>query len=100
MSLQRFISELCKGPGTLAVVVLNLMVLSRAQALSITSQPQTQTNNEGQSVTFTVSAQGVPPFAYQWLKGDELIPGATNDAYSIASAAVSDAGIYSVNVSD
>ena len=35
-------------------------------APSITAQPASRTNNAGQTATFTVTASGTPPLAYQW----------------------------------
>ncbi len=101
MGFRNVLSEerkLLRAP--IVLMLLCTMAFSQAKALTIITHPLTQTNNEGELVTFTVSAEGVPPFTYQWLKGDEFIPGATNDTYSIAHAAISDVGVYSVSVSD
>src|SRR3954471_22205881 len=80
--------------------VLGLMACSPAQALTILTQPQGQTNNEGQPFQFTVAVQGVEPFSYQWVKDGQPIPTATNKAYAFAATVLSDAGVYSVIVSD
>lgn len=64
-------------------------------ALSITSQPQSQTIPVGSPVTFTVGISGGPA-RYQWQKNNANIGNATNASYTIASVAVGDAGSYRV----
>jgi hypothetical protein len=71
-----------------------------AVAPSITSQPVSQTINAGSSVTFTVAASGTPAPAYQWKKGGADIAGATGTSYSIANAQTSEAGSYTVVVTN
>lgn len=71
-----------------------------ATAPTITVQPASQIATVGQSVTFAVTAQGTAPLAYQWRKGSVSLPGATNAAFTLASVATSDAGIYSVLVTN
>src|ERR1051325_852561 len=44
---------------------------------AITTQPQSQTVNQGTSATFTVSASGTTPFTYQWSFNAGSISGAT-----------------------
>ncbi len=66
----------------------------------ITTQPQSQTINIGSPVTFSVVASGTTPLAYQWKKNGVSIAGATSDSYTIGSVISSDAGSYSVTVSN
>lgn len=54
----------------------------------------------GQGVSFTVSPGGSPPFTFQWRKDGTNVPGATNSVHVIGSAQLSDAGGYSVVVSN
>jgi hypothetical protein len=54
--------------------------------LSITTQPQSQTVDEGRPVTFSVVADGTPPFTYQWKRDGADITGETGFSYSIANA--------------
>ena len=49
---------------------------------------------------FSVTALGIPPFAYQWRKGGANITGANNSAFVIASAQLADADVYSVVVTN
>ena len=67
---------------------------------AISTQPKSQTVNEGSSVTFSVVATGTTPLSYQWYKGSSKISGATGSSYTISSAKSSDAGSYTVTVSN
>ena len=58
----------------------------------ITTQPQSQTVDEGNPVTFKVEADGTPPYAYQWSKNGAAIANATNLSYSIARVSHTDNG--------
>ncbi len=66
----------------------------------ITIQPQSQTECEGQSVTFSVVAAGTPPLGYQWRKDGQPIGGAVSSDYTIYSLDPADAGAYDVVVSN
>lgn len=63
-----------------------------SQAPTITTHPSSQTVSVGQPVTFTVSASGSPPLAYQWQRNGVDISGATSSSYTLASAQASDNG--------
>lgn len=64
---------------------------------SITTQPADETVCEGSAATFTISASG-DGLTYQWRRDGQNISGATSSSYSIASAATSAAGDYTVVV--
>ncbi len=64
---------------------------------AITTQPAAITDCEGNSVTFTVIADG-STLQYQWRKDGVDIPGATGNAYTIAAITPADEGNYSVVV--
>ncbi len=68
--------------------------------VEITQQPQPQTVNVGQSATFTVVATGSPTLTYQWKKGEDDIPGATGDTLTLDDIQTSQAGSYSVVVTN
>jgi hypothetical protein len=53
----------------------------------------------GASATFSVSANGTSP-SYQWYKDGSAISGATGASHTISNAQASDAGSYSVLVSN
>jgi hypothetical protein len=84
-------------------------VTSRAAQLTVTGTPVVITDpalpadvttTEGLPVSFNVQATGSAPVSYQWIKGADPIDGATSDSYSIPSATLSDAGDYSVRVTN
>lgn len=62
------------------------------QAVSITTQPSSQTVPMGRAATFTVVASGTGPLQYQWSKNGVSISGATSAAYSTPAVALSDTG--------
>ena len=74
--------------------------------LTVTTPPNLivqQTNEiiiEGQSATISVVVSGTPPVTYQWQKNGTNIASATNATYGIASAQITDAGNYTVVVSN
>jgi sugar lactone lactonase YvrE len=67
---------------------------------TISVPPASQTVGLGATASFSVTASGTAPLAYQWLKGGVDILLATGSSYSIASAQAGDAGSYSVRVTN
>jgi len=67
---------------------------------TIVSQPQSQTVNEGETVTFSVTATGTPPLSYQWRRNNVAIPGVTGPSLTLSNVTSLDAGVYSVIVSN
>jgi glucose/arabinose dehydrogenase/regulation of enolase protein 1 (concanavalin A-like superfamily) len=61
-------------------------------APSIASQPASRTVTVGQSATFSVTANGAAPLAYQWQANGVAIPGATSPSYTLANAQLADSG--------
>ena len=55
---------------------------------------------KGSPVTMNVTATGAAPLSYQWYRDGTVISGATTPSYSIASAQLSDDGLYTVRVSN
>jgi hypothetical protein len=66
----------------------------------IITQPQSRTVAVGQPATFTVSATGSPPLGYQWQFAGTDIPSATNSSFTLPSASTTDAGLYSVIITN
>jgi pectate lyase len=67
----------------------------------ITTQPQSQSIQESNSVNFSVVATGTASLTYQWyFNTSTLLPGATNAAYGISSVTSNNAGGYSVIVAN
>jgi len=69
-------------------------------APSITSQPVSVTVLQGNNATFSVTAAGTAPLSYQWRLGGSDLSGKTNSSLTISNAQVSDAGAYTVRVSN
>ncbi len=65
----------------------------------ILAQPRSQTNANGTSVTFTVSALG-DSLSYQWRFNATAITSATAASYTIPSAATNNAGTYDVVITN
>ncbi len=63
-------------------------------------QPASQTIVTGNAVTFTATVSGSPTPTYQWQKNGVNIAGATTATYTIAAVSASDAGSYTVVVTN
>ncbi len=66
----------------------------------IIRQPAVQPATVGATVTLSVLAGGSAPLAYQWQKNGTPIPGATASAYTLANVYFTDAGNYSVYITN
>jgi len=77
-----------------------ILTVNSAGAPTIASQPASQIVIVGTSVTFTVSATGTAPLNYQWMKGGANISGATTATLTLSSVTATDAGNYTVLVSN
>jgi hypothetical protein len=94
------------GSYTVRVSNSNGNVTSAAAVLAvgtppaINASPATQSIPLGSSVTFTVDATGTAPLTYQWRKTGVTIGGATGSSFVINSVQSSDAGAYSVVVTN
>ena len=67
---------------------------------AITTQPEGRTVRAGQATTMAVVAIGIPPISYQWKKNGASIPNARGPAWTIANTQPSDAGSYTVVVTN
>ena len=63
-------------------------------------QPVSENAIRGNSVSFTVVAQGDPPLTYRWRKDNVVITNATGATYTIPRVTNSHAGSYDVEVSN
>ncbi|MDB6018213.1 MAG: hypothetical protein JWR19_2702 [Pedosphaera sp.] len=83
--------------------VINTSALDNVQLNNqpvITGQPQNQTVSAGGGAAFSVTAAGSPPLSYQWRFNGTNISGATASSYSIGNVQTTNAGNYSVVVSN
>jgi len=69
-------------------------------AVTITVQPVSITRIVPASAAFSVTATGSGTLTYQWKKDTVNISGATSATYTIATTALTDAGSYTVAVTD
>ena len=69
-------------------------------APQILQQPISQSVVEGESVTFSVSASGLPPPEYQWFHEGDPVPGETVSVLQLENVTQADAGTYHVVVSN
>jgi uncharacterized cupredoxin-like copper-binding protein len=97
--------------GTYTVVVSNAggsvsasagltVVVSRVEPPVIVRGPQSQTVAAGTDVTFTVEATGAGTLQYQWQHNGANIAGATTSRLVLEQVQVSQAGTYTVVVSN
>ena len=63
-------------------------------------QPKDQWVTEGNSVLFFASAVGTPPLDYQWYKDGAPLIEATSSQFLLSDVQLSDAGVYSVEVTN
>ncbi|MDB6031322.1 MAG: hypothetical protein JWM16_1660 [Verrucomicrobiales bacterium] len=80
--------------------VSNSLTLTVTGSPGIISQPQDKAIGQGGSATFSVVAGGATPLSYQWFRDGALLAGKTSATLSIAGVKASDAGRYSVIVSN
>lgn len=67
---------------------------------TITMQPMNQSVQVGGQVSFSVGYQGDNSFTFQWYKNNAAIQNEINSIFSIGSVAESDAGSYTVKVTN
>ncbi len=91
-----FVAE--DGMSNSAVATVTIAVGAIAPAVLLV--PITQTVNDGDAVTLSVSATGTAPLAYQWLRNGSAIAGATNSLLNLASASLENSGNYAAVVSN
>jgi hypothetical protein len=66
----------------------------------ITTQPSNQTVVLGTNASFTVTATGTAPLAYQWVFGGTNLAGATADTLLLATVQAVQAGSYAVIITN
>lgn len=67
---------------------------------AITAQPASQTVPLGGAATFSVTATGAAPLTYQWNHDNQPVTTGTGSTFTISPVSASDAGNYTVTVSN
>jgi len=100
-------SDMCLVNQTLYILAANsdsqplkMLHLGPAVTPTITQQPVAQTIYLGQSVPFSVSANGGGPYTYQWRLAGANIAGATDSSYAANNAWYTNGGSYEVIVAN
>jgi hypothetical protein len=93
-----FIANNAFGVVTSAVAPLSVVVTGTPP--TITSQPQNVSVYQYNSAGFSVGETGDAPFGFQWRFNGANLSGATDSSYNIASVQPSQAGSYSVIVTN
>jgi len=86
-------------PGT-STSAGDVVTINPAAGPQITLDPVSVSVPAGGSTTLSVEAIADPAPSYQWSINGVPIPGATSSTYTIAAASTSDAGNYTVTVSN
>jgi hypothetical protein len=90
------------GGANAAHLIDNLEIIANyvPGPVSIVQTPANQTVTESQTATFSVGANGTPPFGYQWYSNNVAIAGATFASYTTpASTLAMNGTLYHVVVS-
>lgn len=77
-----------------------LIVDTTPVAPSVRAQPLSQTVLTGGSARFEVAAGGTPPYSYQWQRNGIPLPNATASSLQLDGVSASQAGLYSVVISN
>lgn len=95
-----YTAEVTTAAGTVTSGPIVLQQLDAGQLPQITMQPVATTIDLGQYLNLSVSAQGENPLAYQWQKNGTPIPGAASAYYGFQVSNASDAGAYTVVITN
>ncbi|MBK8791220.1 MAG: hypothetical protein IPO28_14025 [Holophagaceae bacterium] len=88
-----FAVDISDGNGNiLTSSIATLTVTTATPPITITTQPASQSIQEGQTCTFSVAATGTGPLTYQWSLNGTSIPGATAASHTTPPAAIDDNG--------
>ena len=67
---------------------------------SITSHPDDVVTRVSGRATFNVGVSGTAPFTFQWKKGSTTLPGQTSQTLVLTNVQTTDAGAYSVSITN
>jgi len=86
--------------GSITSTAATLSIAAAVVAPSISTQPTSLSVTASQNATFAVAATGTAPLSYQWYKDGVAVSGATSLSLSLSTVATSDAGAYTVKISN
>ncbi|MBI2924776.1 MAG: immunoglobulin domain-containing protein [Verrucomicrobia bacterium] len=89
-----------EGSAASAPTLVVEFTVPTAEPPVITQGPANQTVVAGNSVTFTVTATGTEPLTYVWKRDGAILNGQTSQALTINPVQASDAGTYTVEVTN
>jgi Ig-like domain-containing protein len=92
-----YVVKITNAGGTVTSSTATLSVFAPP---AITSQPTSLSITQGQTATFTVTANGSGNLYYQWSKNGAAVAGATTTRLKMSDAKLSYAGKYTVAVSN
>jgi hypothetical protein len=99
-NLATFSVVISNSAGTVTSGSVTLTLTNVPVPPAITNQPASLTVNIGQPASFSVGATGTAPLFYQWQQNGTNIIGATSATNTISAAQATNAGIYTVIVSN
>ena len=85
------------GSTTSSVVAVTI---SSSAPINLAVTPETAAYSVGGTVVFQLTAEGNLPMTYQWYKGATKLNGQTSSALTLSNLQVSDAGSYTVAVTN
>ncbi len=95
-----FLQSAAEGNGTIVVVGVGGQIYTPSGLPFVLAQPASETVTAGQSVTWNAQAYGTGPFTYQWNKNGAAISGATNATFALYDTGMTDAGKYTVTITN
>ncbi|HMJ91462.1 MAG TPA: immunoglobulin domain-containing protein, partial [Candidatus Acidoferrum sp.] len=78
----------------------DVWVVATSEPIAVLAQPESRSSFAGGAVTFTVVADGGPRIAYQWSRDNSPLTWATNATVLLTNVSFSDAGLYTVLMSN
>ncbi len=93
-------ADVCGSRRTCSFPVIVSSDPNACQAPAITAQPQQAVAPQGGTAALSVTATGTAPLAYQWRRSGTNLPGQTSAALTLPNVQRSQAGGYSVCVSN
>ena len=90
----------CQVTDTAGTSTSNAATLTSGTVPSITGQPSSVSASAGQTVSFTVTATGTAPLAYQWYLYGTPVSGGTSATLTLTNVQSTDAGAYTVHVTN